>query len=446
MISQEETLKILLVDDDEQALSSTHRILSLNPQFDVITACDGQEALEKVRALKELDLVITDVRMPRMGGIEFLKAVKVVSQDLPVILMTAFGQVDEAVWAMKFGAVDFLMKPFKKKALLDAVQSSLTRRARPQSEWKASRGIVARSPQMTEVLKSVDQVAQTEATVLILGESGVGKERIARAIHAQSSRASRRFIGLNCAAIPENLMESELFGHERGAFSGAHQAKVGLFELAHQGTLLLDEIGDLPLSLQGKLLRVLQEKEIRRVGSASTKKVDVRVISATHQNLAQRVKEGAFREDLFYRLEVVSLEIPPLRERPEDISVLIEQLMTDLNQKHKKQVRGISEQALRCLLSYSWPGNVRELSNVIERAVIFSEGATIELDQIPSHISSQAESSPHQISIPMGTPLKEVEEIMIKKTLEATAGDKNMTAKILGVNSRTIYRKLRDPV
>jgi two-component system response regulator HydG len=303
----------------------------------------------------------------------------------------------------------------------------------------------------------IRQVAPTAASVLILGESGTGKELVARRIHELSARAKQPFIGLNCAAFPEQLIESELFGHEKGAFTGATSAKVGLFEAASGGTVLLDEIGDMPFALQAKLLRVLQESEIRRVGSTVSRKVDVRLIAATHRDLHEGVKAGTFRQDLLYRLEVVTLPTPALRERVEDIADLAYHFLRESSLKHQKSVEGIEEGALELLLAHPWPGNVRELSNVIERAVIFCQGQTLRSGDLPPHLCNTPPQAQTQaqtqgisqtlrgggaISIPLGTSLKDVEDLLIRKTLEATSGDKNMTAKLLGINSRTIYRRL----
>jgi two-component system response regulator HydG len=457
--------KILLVDDDPQSLASTKRILEL-AGMEVVTAVDGQFALECVRKSPDrsgpiFDLVITDVRMPRMGGLEFLRALSLCGENVPVILMTAFGRVEDAVWAMKLGAVDFLTKPFKRQTLLSAIEVAL-RRSRThlnpsqetqfQIEGVGLQTLIGRSGIMQELREMIAKVAPTKASILLNGESGTGKELVARLIHELSpSRVQGKFIALNCAAVPENLIESELFGYERGAFTGAMGNKEGLFEAANRGTLLLDEIGDMPLSLQAKLLRVLQESEVRRLGATDSRKIDVRVISASHRKLKERVKEGLFREDLLYRLEVVEMRVPPLRERMEDLSDLSYFFLKIACLKHEKEVKIISDEVLQVFRAHSWPGNVRELSNVIERAVVFTQSEKISLAELPSHlllISSSAglqdlhAISGSTISVPLGTSLEDVEELLIRKTLEATSGDKNMTAKLLGINSRTIYRKL----
>ncbi|MBI2711817.1 MAG: sigma-54-dependent Fis family transcriptional regulator [Bdellovibrio sp.] len=455
---------ILLVDDDLQALESTRKILEF-AGYQVTVAMDGQQALEAVRPTPSkdaarFDLVVTDVRMPKLGGLEFLRALSLCGENLPVILMTAFGRIEDAVWAMKLGAVDFLTKPFKRQTLLTSVEAALKRgqslkfagsmssaRLLTEKDSENRDPILGRSRAIQILKDLIERVAPTHVTLLLTGESGTGKELVARRIHQLSSRADRKFIALNCAAVPEHLMESELFGFEKGAFTGATGAKEGLFEAAHQGTLLLDEIGDMPLPLQAKLLRVLQENEVRRIGSTQTKKVDVRVVAATHKDLKAEVAAGRFRQDLLYRLEVVGVHVPPLRERMEDLSELVAHFLRHAGMRHGKTALAIKTEVLEVLASHTWPGNVRELGNVIERAVVLSREDSIGIEELPPHLIVQAAGHPggavgSSISVPLGTSLKDVEELLIRKTLEATSGDKNMTAKLLGINSRTIYRKL----
>jgi two-component system response regulator HydG len=441
--------KILLVDDDPHGLESTRKILEF-AGFEVVAAHDGQEALDFIRsrASTGIHAILTDVRMPRMTGLEFLKALSLIACRVPVILMTAFGNVEDAVWAMKLGAVDFLSKPFRKKQLLDAVDLALSRSLLPLGS-----GPVVRSDRMVALREQIAKVASTQATILIQGESGVGKELIAREIHEASTRAGRPFIAVNCAAIPENLLESELFGFDKGAFSGAEHSKPGLFEAAHGGTLLLDEIGDMPSILQTKLLRVLQEGEIRRLGSTRSSRVDVRVIAATHQDLRRLVAESRFREDLLYRLEVIALSVPALRERPEDILPLARHFLEQARERHSKRVSGFSEAAIELIAGHPWPGNVRELSNAVERAVVMSSGEWIEPGDLPATLvagrtvmagglEAAGRGLHGSIAIPLGTALKDVEDLLIRRTLEATDGDKAMTARLLGITPRTIYRKL----
>lgn len=465
--------KILLVDDDGQSLESTRKILEL-AHYEVVTATDGQAALDLIRpslnrsAAHRFDLVVTDVRMPRLGGLEFLRALSLCGDTCPVVLMTAFGRVQDAVWAMKLGAVDFLTKPFKRQQLLSSVEAALKRSiqvsqvsgihgssatpGKTEGQESSLRKMRGSSKQLEDVKKCILQVAPTAVTVLISGESGTGKELAARAIHELSARAARPLIALNCAALPENLMESELFGYEKGAFTGATQSKAGLFEAADGGTLLLDEIGDMPLSLQAKLLRVLQEGEVRRIGATVSRKIDVRLIGATHRDLRLGVEQGRFREDLLYRLEVVKIQMPALRDRVADLTELVNDFLERFSLRHGKSIHKISEHALSLLLQHPWPGNIRELSNVIERAVIFCQTEQIGLQDLPDSVvalamkgqTTRGVSGAQSIEVPLGTSLKEVEDLLIRRTLEATAGDKNMTAKLLGINQRTIYRKLAE--
>jgi two-component system response regulator HydG len=449
--------RILLVDDDPNSLESTRKILEL-AQYEVVAAVDGQAALDLIRpgSSHSFDVVLTDVRMPRLGGLEFLRAISLCGDRVPVILMTAYGRVQDAVWAMKLGAVDFLTKPFKRQQLLTSVETALKRgrsglpnaAATQTAKEKTIDSFIGHSTELQSIRAMIKQVAPTAATVLLSGESGTGKELCARAIHELSARAKRPFIALNCAAVPENLIESELFGYEKGSFTGATSAHTGLFEAADGGTLLLDEIGDMPVSLQAKLLRVLQEGEVRRVGATISKQVNVRLIAATHRNLHECVAQGRFRQDLLYRLEVVQIHMPALRDRMADLPDLAYVFLKQFAEKHSKSISQVSEEAMGVLLAHLWPGNIRELSNVIERAVIFAQSDRLEIQDLPAHLAglggNASQTDAKSISIPLGTPLKDVEELLIRKTLEATSGDKNMTAKLLGINSRTIYRKLAE--
>ena len=444
--------KLLLVDDDTQALESTRKMLEIGG-YAVTTACNGQDGLEKFRAASassnSFDLVVTDVRMPKLGGLEFLKALSVGGESVPVILMTAFGRIEDAVWAMKLGAVDFLSKPFKRQALLSAAETALRRtkiKDRTAARASDNHSLLGVSAAMEKLRGMITQVASSSATILITGESGTGKELVAKSIHAQSLRAQAPFIAINVAAVPEGLLESELFGYEKGAFTGAVSAKAGLFEAAQGGTLLLDEIGDMPIQLQVKLLRTLQEGEVRRLGSTVSKKIDVRVIAATHRDLKAHVQAGSFREDLLFRLEVIGLPIPPLRQRMEDLAVLATHFLEVISTRHYKVITHFSDEAMQILKAHTWPGNIRELCNVIERAVVFAGSDEIQSSDLPAHLADlaggAAAGNSGTISVRLGTSLKDVEDLLIRKTLEATSGDKNMTAKILGINSRTIYRKL----
>ncbi len=445
--------KIIVVDDDAQALESTAKILRFEG-FEVEAFSSAIEALKVLtESQQKPDLILSDVRMPEMTGLEFLKALQVRHPEIPVVLMTAFGKIEDAVWAMKKGAIDFLSKPFKRNKLLESVSIALKRQGSRRGDVTTqSRASflsdvwIGQSTAIRELRVQSEQVAVTHANILITGESGTGKELVARLIHQKGARASKPFIAINCAAFPESLLEAELFGHEKGAFTGADAARAGLFEAAHGGTLFLDEIGEMPLAAQAKLLRVLQEQEVRRVGSNQSIKVDVRVIAATHRNLKARVEAQAFREDLLYRLEVIHLHVAPLRERAEDIELLARHYLNIFSARHQKQNFELSPAFIIALNQYSWPGNIRELMNVLERAVIFSQGTVLQVEHLPAHIHGPEASKIAQhldtIEIKIGTPLRDIEDLMIRKTLEATQGDKNVTAQLLGINSRTIYRKL----
>jgi len=457
-----EGTKILVVDDDLQSLDSTRRILAFEG-YQVATAENGQLAIQKVRAAFEAGapflICVSDVRMPQMGGMDFLKAISREFPHLPVLLMTAFGTVEDAVEAMKLGAVDFLSKPFKRQTLLTALRQLQERAARTRpgkpsvettrQEW------VGQSERFFRLRTELEQVATVASPVLIRGESGTGKEKVARLVHEKSPRAQGPWIALNCAALPENLIESELFGYEKGAFTGAQQSHLGLFEAAHGGTLFLDEIGDMPLPLQSRLLRVLQEGEVRPLGATQSKKVDVRVIAATHRDLHAEVQRGQFRQDLLFRLEVLTLDVPALRARGDDIILLANHFLQSLSVRHERANLSLSAAFRTALMNHTWPGNVRELQNVIERAVVFAtDGQELDVEHLPLHLVSDRSGTvealhsagsgedPHWIPVKIGTPLREVEDLLIRKTLEAMDGDKTATAQALGINARTIYRKL----
>jgi len=452
--------RILLVDDDLQSLDSTRRILELEG-CEVVTACDGVAALDALRAAQvgHFDLCLSDVRMPRLTGMDLLRAISARGEEPPVLLMTAFGTVEDAVQAMKLGAVDFLSKPFKRQTLVASVQGVLERaRARrtvlaPEvASWDGDPLFLGDSGCMQRLRIEIEQVAQVSSTVLVRGESGSGKERVARLVHEKSARSKGPWIALNCAALPENLIESELFGHEKGAFTGAQSGHLGLFEAAHGGTLFLDEIGDMPLTLQSRLLRTLQEGEVRRLGSTVSRKVDVRVVAATHRDLHEAVRQGEFRQDLLFRLEVLTLDVPPLRVRGGDIERLARNFLRKFGLRDGKVMPELSPEFLTALDRHAWPGNVRELQNVIERAVVFARaGEPLGLAALPEHLAAAGASAGAPVAVPVtgdmisvriGTPLREVEDLLIRRTLEATEGDKTVTAQLLGINARTIYRKL----
>jgi len=436
-------MKILIVDDDPQSLSSTSRILE-HAKHEVTSVSSGMDAL-KVLESSVPDLIITDVRMPGMSGMQFVEAYQKKGLTIPFVVMTAFGEVQDAIWAMKMGAVDFLLKPFKKQALCDAVEQVDARIFKTHlvnsTLTEGSVALIGSSKSMQKLKMLITQVAATDASVLVLGESGSGKEQVSKMIHEQSSRSNKPFIAVNCAAIPENLIESELFGYEKGAFSGADQARVGLIEAADGGTLMLDEIGDMPLMLQPKLLRVLEAQTLRRLGSTQEKKLNVRIVAATHQNLLERVKQGQFRQDLYYRLEVMPLMVPPLRDHSEDIPELTQFFLKKYSIEHQKSIQGIDSEAQAMLMNHTWPGNVRELSNVLERAVVLNTSKYIQAADLPFHLTTTT-SSDSKITIPLGMSLKEIEDILIEKTLSMTKGDRAQAAKLLGVNERTIYRRI----
>ena len=441
---------VIVVADDDPALRDAVAKTLTRAGYQVVPAPDGAAALEVVRS-QPVQVLLADLRMPALDGLELLRATKSIAPEVEVILITGHGGIEDAVAAMKEGAYDFLTKPFKRAALQKGVEKALekqhllrqNRALRRQLEDAAPQGaIIGAAPAMRRVLDLVAQVAPSNATVLILGESGTGKELIADALHRGSPRREGPCIKVNCAALPETLLESELFGHEKGAFTGAVARKEGRFELAHGGTLLLDEIGDLSPATQAKLLRVLQEGTFERLGGTRTLKVDVRMVAATNKDLDQAVKAGRFREDLYYRLNVISIALPPLRDRREDIPLLAQHFVQRYAQRNAKPVEGLTREALDLLVAYRWPGNVRELENVIERAVVLAREPWIGPRDLPEAISGLVPEA-RAITIPIGTPLGEVEQRLIEETLKHTGGDKTLAAKLLGITSRTIYRKLK---
>ncbi len=443
---------VLVVDDSAPMRDSLVRTLA-SDALEVRTATDAPGALDLLRQ-HSVDVVVTDLRMPGLTGIDLLRAVKAIQTDVEVILITAHGNVEDAVQAMKEGAYDFITKPFTPVAIRKVVDKALEVRAlqaanralAAELERLQARGeTIATSAAMRQVLAVVEQVAPTNATMLIQGETGTGKERIAEAIHRLSARRDKALVKLNCAALPETLLESELFGYEKGAFTGAVARKEGRFELANGGTLFMDEVGDLSLATQAKLLRVLQEGEFERVGGTRTLKVDVRLVTATNKDLAAAVREKAFRDDLYYRLNVVVLRLPPLRERTEDIPLLAHHFLQMYATRNNKRLEGFGPAVLEQLLAYPWPGNVRELEHAVEHAVIFARGTAVELRDLPEAIAGLGPEVPKAISIPVGTPLEEVERRVIEETLRLTKGDKKLAAAFLGVSPRTIYRKLEEP-
>jgi two-component system response regulator HydG len=445
-----EAPRILVADDEPAMRDSVARALR-HEGYHVTTVPDGSAALDALRR-GPVDLLVADLRMPGLDGLQLLRAAHVVAPDTEVIVLSGHGTVEEAVEAMKEGAYDFLTKPFDRAPLVRVVRQALERRVLIRENRRLQQQLddltdagemVGRSPAIQDVLRLVKQVAPTAATVLIQGESGTGKELVARALHRLSPRGDRPFVTVNCAALPDTLLESELFGHEKGAFTGAVARRPGRFELADGGTLLLDEVGDLSPLAQAKVLRVLQEGEFESVGGTRTHEVDVRVVAATNQDLGRLVAERRFREDLFYRLHVISIAMPPLRDRRDDVPLLAQHFVRRYAARNRRPVEGFTEAALARLAAYPWPGNVRELEHTVERAVILARGTFIDLDDLPEAIR-QADSPARVVAIPIGMPLEEVEQRLIEETLRQTKGDKELAAKLLGIASRTIYRKLKE--
>jgi two-component system response regulator AtoC len=439
--------RILVVEDE----AKLRRVIELQLQaagYEVDLAGTAEEAL---RLADRASLVLTDLRLPGMDGLELLRLLRRQDELLPVVVMTAFGSVEIAVEAMKLGATDFLPKPFSLDHLLTVIQKALEVRAlrdenRSLREELGRRytfdNIVGRSPAMQEIFATILRVAPTRATVLLAGESGVGKDLIARAIHYHSPRRDRPFVKINCTAIPENLMESELFGFEKGAFTGAVASKPGKFELADTGTAFLDEIGDVPGPIQVKLLRVLQEREFERLGSNKTRQIDVRIIAATNRDLRAALEEGTFREDLYYRLNVVPINIPPLRERKEDIPFLAEHFVRKLAPELGSTATSISEAAIQKLMEYHWPGNVRELENVIERSLVLCSGTVLEASDIKLEASPRAVKSAAVPFLPEGYTLEEYEQALIREALRRANGNKSQAARLLGLTRNALRYRL----
>jgi nitrogen regulation protein NR(I) len=455
----------VLVADDEVNLRRVLQALLARQGFAVETAADGQEAIQRLGAAR-FDALITDLKMPKLDGMGLLRHVLTHAPDLPVIMITAHGTVDSAVEALKLGAFDYITKPFDQDELSLTLQKAIRARALGQKdanhvsasteEVPGKHGIIGVSPAMRQLFQVIEKVADTPSTVLITGESGTGKELVARALFEGSSRRERPFVKVNCAAIPKELVESELFGHEKGAFTGATHQKPGRFELADAGTLFLDEIGEVPLEMQVKLLRVLQEGEFERVGGIKTLKVNVRLVAATNRDLSEEIERGAFREDLFYRLNVVPIHIPPLRERREDIPLLVEHFRKKFNARLGRDVLRLSREALALLTSHHWPGNIRELENVMERTILFCEGSEIGAELLPEEMrgtkSHTSASSLASVEAPSGSTLKEIvrestarlERDLIAKALEETGGNVTRAAQKLGISRKGLQLKMKE--
>jgi two-component system response regulator HydG len=437
---------LLVVDDESPNRVTLERLLG-REGFTVLQSESGRDALEVIRQ-GGIDLVLTDLMMPGMSGIELLKAVRALDPGIEVVVMTAYGKVEVAVEAMKEGAYDFLTKPLKRADLIRCVRKALERQALQQENRHLKQQlavvgkgeIIGRSQTIRTLLDEVELVAPADATVLISGESGTGKGRLAKLIHQMSRRSSQQMVTINCAAIPETLLESELFGYEKGAFTGADSRKKGRFDLARKGTLFLDEVTEMSPATQVRLLRVLQDGEYERVGGTETLHADVRIVAATNRDIETEVSQGRFREDLFYRLNVIRLNVPPLRERNEDIPLLAQHFLQKCTRKNNKPLAGITNPALEALGHWSWPGNVRELENAIERAVVLCRGDLIDLHDLPPVIGENT-GSRKQLTFTVGTPLKNLERRMIEETLRSCGGDKSLAASLMGITARTIYRR-----
>jgi two-component system response regulator HydG len=444
----------ILVVDDDQAHRTMLRTLLSGWGYKIVEADDGQVAIEKVHE-QAFDMILMDIRMLKVSGLEALDGIKTYNPAIPVIIMTAYSSVETAVEALKKGAYDYLTKPLDFDELRLAMEramdhSQLKEENRLLRETLGShfdrQNIIGRSTAMVKLLETVAQVAPSEATVLITGDSGTGKELIAGAIHFNSPRKDGSFVKVNCAAITETLLESELFGHEKGAFTGAHRLKEGRFRQADGGSLFLDEVSEMSLGMQVKLLRALQEREITRVGGEEVIKVDVRVIAATNKDLIQEIESERFREDLYYRLNVVTLNVPLLRERKEDIPLLAQHFLSTFAEKNRKQIKGFTPQAMDQLLKYDWPGNVRELMNAVERAVVLSRSEYLDeqdLFLVIKDALSAEEEPPSRYAVPADLPLEDVEKATILKTLESTGGNKSEAARRLGITRKTLHKKLK---
>jgi two-component system response regulator HydG len=443
--------KLILIAEDDPTVGESLRLLLKKRGHEILLAANGKEALQLFRH-KGVDLVITDVVMPKMNGIELLEAVKGLRPETEVIVISAQGTIEKAVQAMKLGAFDFIEKPINPRVISLLVERALEKqtlilqnrdlRSRLEDKFHF-KNIVGRSEKMVKVFELIHHIAPYSSSVLIVGESGTGKELIANAIHYNSPRASMPFVKVSCASLSEGIIESELFGHEKGAFTGAITSRKGRFESAHQGTLFLDEVEDIPPATQIKLLRVLQEGEFERVGGNRTIKVDIRIIAASNRDLQEGVKAGVFREDLYYRLNVVNIKLPALRDRKDDIPFLVNFFIRKYNEKYRMKAEGVSQRAMNLLVDYEWAGNVRELENTIESVMVISSPKVVDLQHLPPEIRDR-KGRPDVIPIEIGTPLEEVEREMLIQTLRATKGNKRKAAKLLGINVRTIHRKVEE--
>jgi two-component system, NtrC family, response regulator AtoC len=448
-------MRRILVVDDEENIRLVLRTLLKKHGFDVEVADSGEAALGLLETF-DPDVILTDVRMPRMGGLDLLATLKAKQHPATVIVMSAYGNVDLAIEAMKAGAYDYVSKPFKPDEIVLVLRKAEERetlrrenRALREQIQKENQfeSILAKSKEMLDIFRTISKIADFKTTVLVTGESGTGKELVARAIHTRSTRKAAPFVAINCGAIPENLLESELFGHKRGAFTDASSDRRGLFEEAHGGTLFLDEIGELPLNLQVKLLRVVQDESIRRLGDSKDIEVNVRLIAATHRDLSADVKAGRFREDLFYRINVLLIHIPPLRNRREDVNLLIDHFILRNNARLGTRSRGVSIEARKLLLEYGWPGNVRELENTVERAMVLAETDLLEVADLPERIRDALD--PVQVHLASGElsikrTAAAIEQILIRRALQKTKGNRTRAADLLEISHRALLYKIKD--
>jgi two-component system, NtrC family, response regulator AtoC len=458
----------ILVADDEPNLRRVLSAILSREGYEILQASDGEQALEL--AGRGVDAIITDLKMPRIDGMTVLRRVAAEVPDVPVIIITAHGSVDNAVAAVKAGAFDYIEKPFEQEQIRQVVakavkQAEAQKRApklalAPTDTAPGRFGLVGKSQGMSQIYQVIEKVADTPSTVLITGESGTGKELVAKALHEQSSRRGGPFIKINCAAIPKTLMESELFGYEKGAFTGAVSSKPGRFELADKGTLFLDEIGEIPVEMQVKLLRAIQESEFERVGGLKTIKVDVRLITATNRDLEKEIAAGNFRDDLYYRLNVVPLHIPPLRDRREDIPLLVDHILRKFNERLKKEIEGIEPDAMERLVSHAWPGNIRELENVLERTILFCdarrirssdlppEGAAVSTPMVIASTSPAAPANdltgPHSLKEIVRAETERVERALIVRALDETGGNVTQAAKLLKISRKSLQMKMKE--
>jgi len=447
--------RVLIVEDEENERTGLAELIRAWG-YQTETAVDGVDAWTKVESWGPA-IVLTDLKMPRMDGMQLLEQIAEAPQQVAVILLTALGSVDAAVSAMKGGAFDFIEKPVNPTRLRNILQNASRLRG-TERELEANRrrlrdvgvlgSLVGSSKAMQEIFRLIEMVSPSTASVLITGESGTGKELVARTIHSLSSRKARPFVAINCAAIPETLIESEIFGHEKGSFTGALERRTGCFELAEGGTLLLDEIGEMPIATQAKLLRVLEDRKLRRLGAKAETAVDVRVLAATNKTPEEAVARGQLRNDLFYRLNVFNIHMPPLRDHMEDLPDLVHALLADMNEKHERAVIGVSEAVMTAFQTHGWPGNVRELRNTLERAIIMCNGSTVEPKHLPPGFGKFVARVPVQeanlIHLGVGTTVDEAERLLILKTLEATHNNKTKAAEILGISLKTLHNKLKE--